>query len=56
MSSLVPIIATHYFDFYNRKMGHSMKKGGKYGAYGATAPYMGRPIKKGALWEPCTSY
>ena len=53
MSSLVPIIATHYFDFYNRKMGHSMKKGGKYGAYGATAPYKGCPIKKGAKWEPC---
>ena len=53
MSSLVPIIATHYFDFYNRKMGHSMKKGGKYGAHGATAPYMGRPIKKGAKLETC---
>ena len=52
MSSLVPIIDTRYFDFHNRKMGHSTKKGGKYGAYGATAPYMGRPIKKGAMWEP----
>ena len=53
MSSLVSIIAIGYFDFHNRKKGHSMKKGGEYGAYGANAPYMGRPIKKGLKCELC---
>ena len=53
MSSLVSIIAIGYFDFHNRKKGHSMKKGGEYGAYGANVPYMGRSIKKGVKWELC---
>ena len=43
---------TRCFHFSQEKMGHSLKKGAKMGQYGADAPYMGRPIKKGALWEP----
>ena len=37
--------APRYLHFSQERMGHSLKKG-------ADAPYMGRPIKNVAFWEP----